>query len=61
VVREQNRDALLVMFLGPVQVYLEFATLDRRPRASSERDEIVELLAEGFARAVAPAGPQEAR
>ena len=53
-VRDERRDALLALFLGPVQIYLEIATLDRRPRGPAERAAVAAALAEGFTRAVAP-------
>jgi AcrR family transcriptional regulator len=53
-VRDERRDALLALFLGPVQIYLEIATLDRRPRGPAERGAVAAALAEGFTRAVTP-------
>ncbi len=58
-IRDGRRDALLALFLGPVQLYLEVATLDRRPRPSAERTAVAVALAKGFARAVAPTVTQE--
>jgi AcrR family transcriptional regulator len=51
---ELPREALLAQFLGPVQFYLEVATLDRRPRSTEERAAVAAALADAFARAMTP-------
>ncbi|MGC4936706.1 TetR/AcrR family transcriptional regulator [Kribbella sp. DT2] len=52
-IRDQRLDTLRALFLGPVQFYVEVATVERKPRTPDDRAAVAAALAAGFARAVA--------
>ncbi|MFC4561757.1 hypothetical protein ACFO4E_07795 [Nocardiopsis mangrovi] len=60
-VRAHPPGALLAQFLGPVQFYVEVATVDQRPRPAQERAAVAAALAAGFVRATTPPQQEDQR